>query len=57
MKVAVFNTKAYDKKFLSKANESNRHELAFYEERLTEKTASLTAGFEAVCVFVNDQLD
>ena len=57
MKVAVFSTKAYDKMFLGKANESNRHELVFFEERLTEKTAPLTAGFEAVCVFVNDQLN
>jgi D-lactate dehydrogenase len=57
MKVAVFSTKAYDKTFLSKANQSNRHELVFYEERLTERTVPLTAGFEAVCVFVNDQLN
>jgi len=57
IKVAVFSTKAYDKVFLSKANESNRHELVFYEERLTEKTAPLAAGSEAVCVFVNDQLN
>ena len=43
--------------FLSKANKLNRHELVFYEERLTEKTAPLASGSEAVCVFVNDQLN
>ncbi len=57
MKVAVFSTKAYDKQFLTDANKSNRHELVFLEERLTDKTAPLSTGFRIVCVFVNDQLN
>lgn len=57
MKVAVFNTKQYDRQFFSAANEDYSHELVFYEPRLSTQTAKLAAGFPAVCVFVNDCLD
>ncbi|MEL6105506.1 MAG: 2-hydroxyacid dehydrogenase [Planctomycetota bacterium] len=56
MKVAVFNSKPYDRAFLSEAASNHPHELTFLEARLTEETAVLAAGFDAVCVFVNDQL-
>ncbi len=55
MKVAVFSTKPYDEEFLSKAA-GTLHDMTFFEARLGEKTASLAAGFPAVCVFVHDQL-
>lgn len=58
MKVAVFSTKPYDQTFLTQANEeAHAHELTFLETRLNEATAALAKGFEAVCVFVNDQVD
>ncbi|MEH2324385.1 MAG: 2-hydroxyacid dehydrogenase [Nostoc sp.] len=57
MKVAVFSTKAYDRKFLSAANSPTEHELVFFEPRLNRDTAILAAGFGAVCVFVHDQVD
>lgn len=57
MKVAVFSTKAYDRKFLEAANSHNQHELVFFEPRLNRDTAILAAGFPAVCVFVHDQAD
>lgn len=57
MNVAVFSTKAYDREFLSAANEAARHELVFLESRLTPETCRLADGFPAVCAFVNDQLD
>jgi D-lactate dehydrogenase len=56
MKVAVFSARNYDREFLSSANES-RHELHFFELHLSEQTAGLAAGFNAVCVFVNDTVD
>ena len=56
MKVAVFSTKNYDREFLSAAN-AGRHELKFFEPHLNLETASLAAGFGAVCVFVNDHLN
>jgi D-lactate dehydrogenase len=56
MKTAVFSAKKYDREFLTAANDS-RHELRFFEPHLNEETVGLTAGFEAVCVFVNDQVN
>lgn len=57
MKVAVFSTKPYDRRFLTAANASRSHELIFHEARLGEATAALAGGTEAVCAFVNDRLD
>jgi D-lactate dehydrogenase len=57
MKVAVFSTKAYDRRFLEAANADHGHELVFFEPHLTSDTAVLASEFPAVCVFVNDQLD
>lgn len=57
MKIAVFNTKSYDKIYLSEANKKHQHECVFFEVHLDLNTYKLAEGFEAVCVFVNDQLD
>lgn len=57
MRVAVFSTKTYDRHFLAAANTNHKHELVFFEPRLTADTAVLASGFPAVCAFVNDQLD
>lgn len=57
MKVAVFSTKPYDERFLRAANEGHGHELTFFEPRLTKETVPLAAGFPAICIFVNDQLN
>jgi D-lactate dehydrogenase len=57
VRVAVFSTKSYDEQSLRAANAAHGHELVFLEPRLTEATAPLAAGCEAVCVFVNDRLD
>ena len=56
MRVAVFSTKPYDERFLQEANQK-RHDLTFYEARLTETTAPLANEHDAVCAFVNDDLN
>src|SRR5436305_3901877 len=56
MKVAIFSAKKYDREFLSAANASG-HELQFFQPHLHEETTGLATGFEAVCVFVNDQVN
>ncbi|RXJ71981.1 2-hydroxyacid dehydrogenase [Veronia nyctiphanis] len=56
MKVAVFSTKRYDQESLTKYNEHFNHHLQFFDFRLTEQTAKLLEGFDAVCAFVNDDL-
>ncbi len=56
MRVAVFSSKPYDEKFLTKAAEGTEHELTFFEARLDRSTASLADGYDVVCAFVNDDL-
>ncbi len=57
MKVAIFSTKGYDKESFAQKNVEFDHELSFYEPKLTPHTAVLAAGYDAVCVFVNDQIN
>lgn len=57
MKVALFGSKPYDRRFFEIANESYHHELTFLEPHLETKTAILAKDSEAVCIFVNDQVD
>lgn len=57
MKVAVFSAKRYDRDFLNAANVAAGHELTYFEAPLELETVSLAVGFEAVCIFVNDQAD
>ena len=57
MKIAVFSTKSYDRDFLEQANAEGKHEIAFFEERLTPSSLVLARGFEAACIFVNDVAD
>jgi D-lactate dehydrogenase len=57
MKVAFFSTKSYDRKSFEEANSQYGHELTFFEPRLTAETATLAAGFPAICVFINDEVD
>ena len=56
VKVALFSAKKYDREFLNAANRS-LHKLRFFEPHLNEETVGLAAGFEAVCVFVNDHVN
>jgi len=57
MKIAVFSARRYDKTMLAEANAGAGHALRFLEDRLTATTALLAKGCEAVCVFVNDNVD
>ncbi len=57
MKVAVFGSKSYDRKYLAQENKTFNHELVFLDPHLNSLTATLARGFDAVCVFVNDVLD
>jgi D-lactate dehydrogenase len=54
---AVFDTKPYDREPLQRASAKGGIEWRFLEFRLTRETAALAKGAQAICVFVNDQLD
>jgi D-lactate dehydrogenase len=55
MKIAFFSTQSYDKAYFTRYN--TRHELVFFEAPLNEKTVALADGCQAVCAFVNDELN
>ncbi|MBV7387539.1 2-hydroxyacid dehydrogenase [Pasteurellaceae bacterium TAE3-ERU1] len=57
MKVAVYSTKKYDKNYLELVNVKYGFELEFYDFMLTERTAKMAEGADAVCIFVNDVAD
>ena len=54
MKVAVFNTKRYERPVLEKSADGFPIAFTFLEARLDIQTALLAAGHEAVLIFVND---
>mgnify|MGYP001829053612 FL=1 len=56
MKVAVFSSKPYDKRFLGEAGADAGLELDFFEAHLDVRSAGLARGYDAVCAFVNDDL-
>jgi D-lactate dehydrogenase len=59
MKVAVFSTHPFDRRFFDAANEAagRGHELTYLETHLDARSAPMAAGHGAICAFVNDQLD
>ena len=57
MKIAFFSTQPYDKTFFELHNFGFDFTIEYYETALTEKTVNLLSNVEAVCVFVNDQIN
>ena len=57
MNIAMFDTHRFEREAFETANQRYSHDLRFFEPRLTRDTATLAAGFTAVCSFVNDRLD
>jgi D-lactate dehydrogenase len=55
--VAVYDTRPYDREHLEAGADRDRIAWRFHDFRLTQETAALALGAQAVCVFVNDQLD
>lgn len=56
IKIAMFDSKQYDiESFDSLKNESVK--IKYFETKLTEDTAYLAKGYDAVCVFVNDTVN
>ena len=55
-RIAFFDAKPYDRRFFDEANRPYGFTIVYFEEKLSARTASLAAGFDAVCAFVNDEL-
>jgi D-lactate dehydrogenase len=62
MKIAVFSTRSYDQESLTQAAKENKsfascHHFEFFDVHLRTETIRTAEGYDAVCVFVNDQID
>ena len=57
MKLAFFDTKSYDIPGFDRYAIPAGIEIKYFEPNLDEDTVSLAAGFDAVCVFVNDTVN
>lgn len=57
MKIAVFSAKPYDREYLDAANVAEGHQLKYFDAPLDIETVGLAAGYDAVCIFVNDTAD
>lgn len=57
MKVLSFSSRKDERVFLSRALEQAGHQLVFEEAHLHAGTAALAQGYDAVTVFVNDQVN
>lgn len=57
IEVAVFDTKPYDREYLTRAGGADEVDWHFHEFRLNTKTAPAASGARAACLFVNDQAD
>ena len=55
MKIAFYSIQPYDKEYFNRHNK--RHEIIYFEAQLNAQTVSLAKGCEAICAFVNDQLN
>ncbi len=56
MRIAVFSAQPYDKTYLEQENQHLGHELVYFDLLLNVTTAEMCKQFDAVCVFVNDDL-
>lgn len=57
IKIAMFDSKPYDREYFERINANEKKfnfDIHYFAPHLTEDTAQLTKGFDAVCVFVND---
>ena len=56
-RIAVFDTKPYDRFFFDEENKKYGFDITYFEAKLRPRTVNVTVGFDAVCAFVNDELD
>ena len=54
-KIAFFDTKKYDIESFDRNN--SKFEIIYYEDKLNKKTVVLANGCDAVCAFVNDDIN
>ena len=57
MKIAFYDAKSYDKPAFDRYAAIHGVTIKYFETKLNEDTVYLAAGYDAVCVFVNDTVN
>lgn len=57
IKLALYSTKSYDKEYFERFKPSDEVEVRYFKASLNEDTTELAKGYDAVCVFVNDEIN
>ncbi|MBH0036242.1 2-hydroxyacid dehydrogenase [Pseudoalteromonas sp. NZS71_1] len=58
MNIAFFSTQKYELPFFEQSTRDHRDiKITYFEQALSEQTAILANGFDAICVFVNDTVN
>ena len=57
IRIAFFDTKDYDREAFDALYDRKIFDISYFDTRLSTDTVSLAAGADAVCVFVNDNVD
>jgi D-lactate dehydrogenase len=55
-KITFFDTKPYDRDFFESVNQNYHYPIKYHSSHLTLDNISLTQGFDAICIFVNDNI-
>ncbi|MFW5479949.1 MAG: 2-hydroxyacid dehydrogenase [Prevotella sp.] len=57
IKIGFFDTKSYDRKSFEQNNKNYGFEIHYFSDRLSEESMQLANGMDAVCVFVDDNVN
>ena len=57
MKIAFFDAKSFDRPSFDRYTAEKGTEIKYFETKLNEDTVYLAGGYDAVCVFVNDDVN
>ena len=57
IKIGFFDTKSYDRKSFEQNNKNYGFEIHYFSHRLSEESMQLAKGMDAVCVFVDDNVN
>ena len=56
-KIAFFDAQPYDKKWFDRLSEEYDFKIKYFDNKLNPDTASMCKGYDAVCAFVNDDVN
>jgi len=57
IRIAFFDAKPYDRESFDKINQDFNYKISYFKGHLSPETVPLTRDFDAVCVFVHDEVN